>query len=364
MQPVNSLRNFPCAAPAPRTGASPPPGWLCLGLVTPCPPTARGYAPAATEVRPAPNRSNPAVKLRFLGAARKVTGSCFLVETAQVRFRLDCGLIQGSARRPFGFDPGSIDFMLLTRARRLQRPGPRERGHGRPAGRDAADNAQAEARCEAAYAHAGAAVLPLYTEQNAQARLAQVHGVACDRELARHPSVRCRFRDAGHILGSAIIEVWVTERGHTVKLVFTCDLAQPGRSILREPTSIEEAYILVMESTYCDRRPPDQAGIEAAMVAIVERTVSERSGNVIVPAFAVGRTQEVLHHLQRLNRARRLRQPRIFVNSPWRPRPRTSPGRTSNCSTRRLGTSPASMPSATASNPTCASVPVSRNRWR
>jgi metallo-beta-lactamase family protein len=140
--------------------------------------------------------------------------------------------------------------------------------------------------------------------------------VAYDQEFSPHANVRCRFRDAGHILGSAIIEVWVTEHGRATKLVFSGDLGQPGRPILRDPTLIEETDILVVESTYGDRRHQDPAATEHEVVEIVDKTLYERGGNVIMPAFAVGRTQQVIYLLHRLASEGRLRRPKVFVDSP------------------------------------------------
>src|SRR5690606_2090103 len=108
------------------------------------------------------------------------------------------------------------------------------------------------------------------------------------------------FQDAGHILGSAIIEVWLKEGGGTTKLVFSGDLGQPERPIVRDPTSIEDADILTIESTYGDRMHTDLAGVEDAMVSIVRQTLEERGGNVVIPAFAVGRTQQIIYQLHQL----------------------------------------------------------------
>lgn len=278
------------------------------------------------------------MKLRFLGAAREVTGSCFLVEAGAVRFLVDCGMVQGGReaparnRRPFAFDPAGIDFVLLTHAHidhsgllpKLTRAGFTGPIYATTATLDllgvmlpdSAHIQESDARRDAKRPRRTGAMPPLYTQQDVRKCLGQVRDVAYDAEFVPHPNVRCRFRDAGHILGSAIIEIWIGDGGRTAKLVFTGDLGQPGRPILRDPTLIDEADILVMESTYGDRRHRDFAATEDEMIAIVEQTLFERGGNVIVPAFAVGRTQEVLYHLHRLTREGRLRQPNIFVDSP------------------------------------------------
>lgn len=282
------------------------------------------------------------MNITFLGAACEVTGSCYLIETVDTRFLVDCGMVQGGReaparnRKPFAFDPKSIDFVLLTHAHidhsgllpKLTHAGFQGPIYTTDATADllqvmlpdSAHIQEGEAERAKRYArpaHGRSAVLtPLYTMQDARDCLRQVRPIAYDQELTPHPVVRCRFRDAGHILGSAIIEAWVTERGQTAKLVFSGDLGQPGRPILRDPTPIEDADILVMESTYGDRTHKDMASSEGELIEIVDRTLHEQGGNVIVPAFAVGRTQEILYHLHRLTREGQLRNLKVFVDSP------------------------------------------------
>ncbi|WP_298433473.1 MBL fold metallo-hydrolase [Ottowia sp.] len=278
------------------------------------------------------------MKLSFLGAAREVTGSCFLVEAADVRFLVDCGMVQGGReaptrnRKPFEFDPASIDFVLLTHAHidhsgllpRLTRSGFNGPIYATTATvdllgvmlPDSAHIQESDAKRDAKRFQGKNPMPPLYTLQDARECLNQAKSVVYDQEFSPHASVRCRFSDAGHILGSAIVEVWVAEHGHATKLVFSGDLGQPGRPILRDPTPIEEADILVIESTYGNRRHQNLSATEDEMIAIVEKTLFERGGNVIMPAFAVGRTQEVLYHLHRLACEGRLRHPKVFVDSP------------------------------------------------
>lgn len=278
------------------------------------------------------------MKLSFLGAAREVTGSCFLVETADTRFLVDCGMVQGGREAParnraaFAFDPASIDFVLLSHAHidhsgllpKLTRAGFKGPIYATGATvdllgvmlPDSAHIQESDARREAGRSRGKNPPAPLYTLQDARECLGQARSVDYDREFAPGAGARCRFRDAGHILGSAIVEVSVTEHGRTTKLVFSGDLGQPGRPILRDPTPIDEADILVIESTYGDRLHRDMAATEDEMIAVVERTLYERGGNVIMPAFAVGRTQQVLYHLHRLAYEGRLRHPMVFVDSP------------------------------------------------
>ncbi len=278
------------------------------------------------------------MQLSFLGAAREVTGSCFLVEAVTTRFLVDCGMVQGgraaAARNhdPFTFDPASIDFVLLTHAHidhsgllpKLRRSGFKGPIYATPATidllgvmlPDSAHIQDSDAKRDARRFSGKIVPPPLYTLQDAHECLKQARSVEYDREFAPRVGVRARFRDAGHILGSAIVEVWVTEYGRRTKLVFSGDLGQPGRPILRDPTVIKDADILVIESTYGNRRHKDFSATEEEIIGIVEKTLSERGGNVIVPAFAVGRTQEVLYHLHRLTCEGRLRRPTVFVDSP------------------------------------------------
>lgn len=278
------------------------------------------------------------MKLGFHGAAREVTGSCFLVEAANTRFLVDCGMVQGGRtamarnHEPFPFDPASIDFVLLTHAHidhcgllpKLTRAGFNGPIYATPATADllgvmlpdSAHIQEFDARRDARRSGRKHPKLALYTVQDAYECLKQVRSIAYGRDFSPGAGVRCRLHDAGHILGSAIVDVSVTERGHVTKMVFTGDLGQPGRPILRDPAPILEADVLVMESTYGNRLHQDLAATEDEMIAIVEQTLFERGGNVIMPAFAVGRTQQVIYHLHRLTCEGRLRRPRVFVDSP------------------------------------------------
>lgn len=282
------------------------------------------------------------MKLTFLGAAREVTGSCYLIETGTARFMVDCGMFQGGReaparnRRPFSLDPGTLDFVLLTHAH-IDHSGllPKlvNEGFGGPihATRATADllgvmlpdsghiqevAAERALRNQKTSKRGGVATMPLYTVQDAMDCLHQLSPLDYDQWLAPHPGIRCRFHDAGHILGSAIIEIQVTEGSKTTTLVFSGDLGQPGRPILRDPSVIEAADVLFIESTYGDRLHKDLPATLEELAQVVERTLSPKRGNVIIPAFAVGRTQEIIYSLHQLTRQGRLRDLNIFVDSP------------------------------------------------
>ncbi|MFN3751303.1 MAG: MBL fold metallo-hydrolase RNA specificity domain-containing protein [Thiobacillus sp.] len=286
------------------------------------------------------------MKLTFLGAAREVTGSSYLVEHEGLRFLVDCGLFQGGRearaknRRAFSFDPRSLDFVLLTHAHidhsgllpRLVALGFKGTIHATRATCDLLgvmlpDAAHIQEK-EAEYANRDRFrrgiekggnphdVAPLYTVAQAQASLKRLNPVDYDLEIAPHPQVRCTFRDAGHILGSAIVEVWVGEGPRRRKLVFSGDLGQPARPLMRDPAPIHDADYLLVESTYGDRDHKSMAATQDELVEAVRDTIERKGGNVIVPAFAVGRTQDMLYLLADLTRRGRLPKLSVFVDSP------------------------------------------------
>ncbi len=266
------------------------------------------------------------VKLRFLGAAGEVTGSCFLVDTGAVRFLVDCGMFQGGRaaldkNRAFAFDPRTIAFVVLSHAHidhsgllpRLVARGFSGAVYATPATCDLArvmlaDSAHLQEK-EAEW-HGEA---PLYTMAEAQRALERFVPVAYDGRFAPHAAVRCRLRDAGHILGSAIVELFAGGR----KLVFSGDLGQPGRPIVGEPTPIEEADTLLVESTYGNRDHKSLAQTLDELAFALNDTLASRKGNVVIPSFAVGRTQELLFYIAQLQRERRLpASMNVFVDSP------------------------------------------------
>lgn len=282
------------------------------------------------------------MKVTFYGAAREVTGSCYLIETGAVRFLVDCGMFQGGREAParnrkaFGFDPHALDFVLLTHAHidhsgllpKLRLEGFSGPIHTTQATADLlavmlpdSGHIQEVEAVRAVRKHkssrrVGVAATPIYTVQDATDCLEQLNPVAYDEWLAPHADIRCRFHDAGHILGSAIIEIQVSEGGKTTTLVFSGDLGQPGRPIMRDPAVIEAADVLFIESTYGNRMHKDLPATLEELAQVIEHTLRVKHGNVIIPAFAVGRTQEVIYYLHQLVRQGRLRDLDIFVDSP------------------------------------------------
>ncbi len=282
------------------------------------------------------------MRLSFLGAAGEVTGSSFLVDAGGVRFLVDCGMFQGGRdadaknRDALAFDPKSIDFVLLTHAHidhsgllpRLAALGYRGPIYATAATADllgvmlpdAAFIQEKEAEWTTAdrrrRGRRSRDAAPLYTVAQAHAALRLLRPVAYDAEVKPHARVRCVFRDAGHILGSAIIEVWVEGEGTRRKLVFSGDLGQRGHPIVRDPTPVHDADVLVMESTYGDRLHKRMPETLTELAHAITDTVAHKQGNVVVPAFAVGRTQDLLFLLAQLHREERIPDVDVYVDSP------------------------------------------------
>jgi len=279
------------------------------------------------------------MKITFLGAAEEVTGSCYLIEHHNVRFLIDCGMFQGGRdsgeknRRAFSFDPASIDFVVLTHAHidhsglipKLCRDGFEGPVYSTRATadllaimlRDSAHIHESDAaRAKRKRKKNKADLIPLYTMDDADKALLQVVDKSYDTIFTPHKAVSIRMRDAGHILGSAILEIWVKSNGTEKKIVFSGDLGQPGRPILRDPSLIDKADYLVVESTYGDRQHKALAPSLDEFVEIINDKVLSQKGNIIVPAFAVGRTQELIYYLYHLTRIGRLDNLNVFLDSP------------------------------------------------
>jgi metallo-beta-lactamase family protein len=283
------------------------------------------------------------MRLTFLGAAQEVTGSCYLVEAGGARFLVDCGMFQGGREawrknhNAFNFDPETIDFVLLTHAHidhsgllpRLVALGFKGPVYTTRATIDLLgvmlpDSAHIQEK-EAEWAnydqHRSRGKLrhetaPLYTVVQAQDSLKRLNPVDYGVEFSPHKDVRFIYRDAGHILGSAIIEVWLSEGGQTRKLVFSGDLGQPGHPLVRDPTPIEEADYLLVESTYGNRLHKSMEDSLNELAYAVNDTLKRKGGNVIIPAFTVGRTQDILYMLGLLTQQGRVSGLHIYVDSP------------------------------------------------
>ncbi len=284
------------------------------------------------------------MKLTFHGAAHEVTGSCYRVDSQGLSFLVDCGMFQGgkaaeAKNRQFPeFNPEEIDFVLLTHAHidhsgllpRLMVMGFRGPVYCTRATADLLevlllDSAHIQEK-EAEWANLAkrkkrgmlkTETAPLYTVNQARDFLRRLRPFDYGADVAAHERVHAHFRDAGHILGSAIIEVWLQEGGATRKIVFSGDLGQPGRPLMEDPTPIAEADVLLVESTYGNRLHKGLPETVEELVHAVNDTVVRKKGNVVIPAFAVGRTQEILYLLVDLIRQERIPgSTAIFVDSP------------------------------------------------
>lgn len=280
-----------------------------------------------------------AVHITFLGAARMVTGSCYYLESEQAKFLVDCGLFQGSSEernlnnRSFPFHPGDLDFVLLTHAHidhsgylpKLCQQGFRGRIITTQATADLCQimlpdsghiqEMEAEWNNRKRVRQGAPPMEPLYTANDALAALKYFYPVHYGEEIQAGPGVTVRFRDAGHILGSAILEIWVQEGDKRIKLVFTGDLGQYNQPVIRDPALIEAADYIIMESTYGDRDHINKEDRTARLAEAVKRT-AQAGGKLIIPSFAVGRTQDILYHLKLLRLAGEIPKIPVFIDSP------------------------------------------------
>ena len=260
------------------------------------------------------------MKLTFLGANHEVTGSCTLLEAAGQRYLIDCGMEQGKdvyENQPIPVAPGEIDGVLATHAHidhtgllpLLVRNGFRGRIYAtRPTAelcsimlRDSAHIQEFEAEWKNRKGQRSGAepVEPMYTIQDAEAAIALFRGYDYNKEIELAPGVIIRFVDVGHLLGSSSIEIWVTENGATTKLVFSGDIGNLDQPIIKDPSYLKDADYVFMESTYGDRSHGPRASYEDELARVIQRTF-DRGGNVVIPSFAVGRTQEMLYFIRKI----------------------------------------------------------------
>ena len=260
------------------------------------------------------------MKLSFFGAAREVTGSCHGVEVNGKRILVDCGLQQGADNglgQGFAFHPGEVDRVVVTHAHidhsgRL--PLLVKQGFNGPIYateptcsllelmlRDSAHIQELEAvwRNRKQRRAGDDSAQPLYTLADAERVFPMLVPCKYDEMIDIGGGASIRFVDAGHLLGSSYVEMWLDEDSHKKKVVFSGDIGAPGHPMIRDPASIKEADFVVMESTYGDRSRPPSFDLQTELAKIIDATLSE-GGNVVCPAFAVGRTQELLYHIREI----------------------------------------------------------------
>ena len=278
------------------------------------------------------------MKLQFLGAAKTVTGSCFYLECNDMKILVECGLSQGNDadeinRAAFEYDPKTIDFVFITHAHldhsgmlpRLVKNGFRGKIIATPATRDllelmlydAANIQEGDAAWETKKAiRAGKPpVLPLYTVDDVGEVIPLFDIKPYEVLYNLGKGIKYRFLDAGHILGSGTLEIWFQDSEREKKIVFSGDIGKKGNPIIRDPSSLVEADFIVMESTYGNRL---QKSLKESIDELVEaiRTTFKKGGNVYIPSFAVGRTQDLLYILNSLVREKRLHNIDIYLDSP------------------------------------------------
>jgi metallo-beta-lactamase family protein len=281
------------------------------------------------------------MKLQFLGATRQVTGSQYYVEAEGARVLVDCGMFQerdflGRNWEPSPLKPGKIDALLLTHAHvdhcGLAPKLVREGFHGPIMATEASadlaelvlrDAAQIQAE-DAAYKQkrhrregrkGKYPVRPLYTTEDVERTLPLLKPVAYEKVVHLGEHVSAVFHDAGHILGSAMVELRVHQDGRPQRLVFSGDIGQRGKPLVRDPATLAEADLIVMESTYGNRDHEDHGDVESQLADVIHRTV-DGGGNLVIPIFAIERSQELIYHLSRLRHARRIPPVPVFLDSP------------------------------------------------
>lgn len=285
------------------------------------------------------------MNIKFCGAARQVTGSSHLVTLDNgFKILLDCGLFQGSyaadivSNSMFLFNPGEIDCVVLSHAHidhcgrlpKLVKDGFKGPIHSTHATRSLAtimllDSAHIQEkdamffnkknddrRDEDGFTFRD----PLYTSADVDSAMKLFVGYGYGQWHKIHDDVRVMFTDAGHILGSASVTLEIRENGKTTMLGFTADIGRPNRPILRDPQPMPECDYLICESTYGDRMHESQPNEMERFLRIIKKTCLEKRGKLIIPAFSVGRTQEIVYLLDQANTAGQLPKVKVYVDSP------------------------------------------------
>ncbi|HEY0455942.1 MAG TPA: MBL fold metallo-hydrolase, partial [Verrucomicrobiae bacterium] len=279
------------------------------------------------------------MRIHFFGAARTTTGSMYLLEVNQRRILLECGLFQGrreesmERNRHFPFDVTKLDAVVLSHAHidhsgnlpNLCKQGYQGNIFCTFATRDLAaimleDSAEIQ-RADAEYVskhrarHHLPPVEPLYRSEDAEKAIRQFVSVNYERPMTITDGVTVTFKDAGHILGSAQVVLDIREGGRSFRYLFSGDVGRGHDDILRDPEPVENVDYLQIESTYGDRLHTERGMASADVARLVSETI-KRHGMVIIPAFSVGRTQQIVYTLHQLTEAGQVDRVPIFVDSP------------------------------------------------
>lgn len=291
------------------------------------------------------------MKIQFFGATRTVTGSCFYIDTGQFKFLVDCGAFQGKDeieelnREPFKFDPAQIDAVFLTHAHfdhcgripMLVKQGFKGRIFSTQPTRDLAkivllDAARlqkesyekwlSQSKDREYYKESSSEGAlyenrePLFTEEDVENMMTFFEVYPYGQSVNLHNGVEFRLRDAGHILGSAMIELWLkTDAGRERKIVFSGDLGQPGARIIRDPDMVREADYVVCEATYGNRLHKNKDETVLELLSVLKQA-QEEGGNILIPSFAIERTQEILYEMNLFFENRLLNPMEIYLDSP------------------------------------------------
>jgi len=278
------------------------------------------------------------MKLTFVGGASTVTGSCYYIEVGKFKFLVECGMHQGNGsdelnRTPFPFNPAELDFIFITHSHidhsgllpKAVREGFSGKVISTAATRDLLDPMLYDSASiqesdsvwvtKKAMRTGREPVQPLYTTEDVEKVLPLFDVKDYDRIYHLGPGVKYRFLDAGHILGSASLEIWYQDSSSEKKIVFSGDIGKKGNPIIKDPSAPDVADYIVMESTYGNRsHKPLNESINELVSAI--KTTFRRGGNVYIPSFAVGRAQDLLYILNNLVRQERLYRIDVYLDSP------------------------------------------------
>ncbi len=279
------------------------------------------------------------MKIRFLGAARTVTGACFHILVNELQILIDCGMYQGENadainKTPFSFDPTKINYLLLTHAHidhsglipKLVKDGFNGKIAATPGTADLTevmlyDSAHIQEKDaewlakKALRAGRHSFPEPLYTVEDVRKAIPFFEKIPYGRIEHLGQGVKFRFVDAGHILGSGTLELWYQDSPVEKKIAFSGDIGKKGNPIINDPQKVDTADYIVMESTYGNRLHKNMEDTIDELVEAIKVTF-KKGGNVLIPAFSVGRTQDILYALNKLVREGRLHNLDIYVDSP------------------------------------------------